>query len=394
MIYVLGGGTINPIATHMSLCSPAFGSVAKEISDKLSSSGHSITTLLTKMADNSSEVITNKDLDVLVDKLLANPKTKAIIMSCAVCDYEVKGGDKYGSRMKTSEGNIDVTLTPSDKIIHKIRRTRPDIFLVGFKATTGYTEAEQHLEGLRMLKNSKCNLVLANDLHTRNNIIITPEESYYTTEDRDDALNKLCDMIDKRLDLTYHRTNYRRGVNQPIQSMPNTFVEVMQYIVTNGGFPINNGNGFPNGHFCYKPKGKDYFFSSIRKHDHNKVFDRGMCVVHYKEDGFKVVGTGKASVGATSQYKMFEEYPEYDCIVHTHNPIKEGSVLNTVPQYPYQCGSLECGMNTVNGLKEYDGILAVYLDKHGANFMFKSTDDSAKIIRFIEDNVVLGKKTV
>ena len=49
-------------------------------------------------------------------------------------------------------------------------------------------------------------------------------------------------------------------------------------------------------------------------------------------------------------------------------------------------------MNKVEGLVDYDGIKAVYLNKHGANIVFKSTDDPRKVISFIANNIKLGEK--
>lgn len=43
-------------------------------------------------------------------------------------------------------------------------------------------------------------------------------------------------------------------------------------------------------------------------------------------------------------------------------------------------------------MEEFDGIKAVYLDKHGANILFKSNDDKSKVINFIKENIVLGQK--
>lgn len=44
-------------------------------------------------------------------------------------------------------------------------------------------------------------------------------------------------------------------------------------------------------------------------------------------------------------------------------------------------------------MKEFDGIKAVYLNKHGANILFKSTENPDNVIQFIKDNLELGIKT-
>ena len=120
-----------------------------------------------------------------------------------------------------------------------------------------------------------------------------------------------------------------------------------------------------------------------------------MSIVTVEEDdNFVVVGKRKASVGARSQYMLFNMNPELNCIVHTHNPLKESSDINKTHQKPFQCGSIECGLNTVNNLRSYENdlIKAVYLEKHGANIMFNSKTDPDIIIEFIKKHIELGKK--
>jgi len=390
-LVIIGGGTFNPIRNHLSLAAPAFGTIAKRLREILGG-----TLILTKMADQMSNIICNKDLSNYVDTLIADSAVKTIIFSAAVCDYNGSIGSIPSNwralRLQTSDGSITAKLTPADKIISRIRIERPDIFLVGFKTTTVENDQAQFLSALRMMKATRCNLVLANDTLTRLNMIITPEESaYHITHNRNEAINGLAEMIRLRSNLTYHRTNFITCASWSTRILPKTFQEILQFLIDNGGFIENNGNGFTPGHFCRKIRDNS-FLSSQRRADHNKVFEEGMTFVTVIDGQFKALGERKPSVGAQSQWLMFNEHPDYDCIIHTHNPLKEGSKVPVVEQKPYQCGSLECGINTVNNLKDFDGIKAVFLNKHGINILFKSTNDSKKIINFIKENVVLGVK--
>lgn len=138
-------------------------------------------------------------------------------------------------------------------------------------------------------------------------------------------------------------------------------------------------------------------FSSQRKANHNLVFEEGLTnVILDAHEDYKIcMGTRKPSVGVSSQIMMFERYPEYTCIVHTHNPLTEEGekVLPVRQQAPYQCGSMECGQNTVEGL-EYisEGVLGVYLEKHGPVFMFRSDVISQVVIDILNKYVKLGVK--
>lgn len=420
-IIVLGGGTINPISNHLALCSPAFGSTANKIGEYLSDSEYEIEVVKTKLADPTSSIVSNEDLSQYVlENIILNDNVVGVVFNVAVCDFKYKSGDFHGERL-SSESNITLDLAPDDKIISKIRQTRPDIFLVGFKTTTNKSINVMFEKGLKMMKSSKCNLVLCNDVVTRKNLVITPEETmYHITEDRDDALRGLTNLIKLRMNATYQRSKLvnMNGVVTPYL-IPDEFRNILEFVISNGGFICNNGNGFTPGHFCIrttKEKVIEYmtgdmididfsiindsemiFLSSVRKANHNDVFTNGMCIVVVKEDGeFIVFGPNKASVGARSQYMLLKNNPEFDYILHTHNPLTPYSELHSVEQYPFQCGSNECGVNTSTNLKSYenDEIRAVYLEKHGVNMIFKHGFDQDTIKNFISNNIKLGEKVI
>jgi|TARA_R110000824_G_scaffold105368_4_gene249304 hypothetical protein len=400
-IIVIGGGTFEPIRNHLSLAAPAFGKTAREIHNNLGGE-----LFLTKMCHSQSTMITNKDVEDLIDDLIKDETVGTIVMNAALCDYKALPIDEnengwHGKRLKTSEGGLTLSLTPTDKLIGKIRKARPDIFLVGFKTTTYESSENQFLIALKMMKKSKCNLVLANDTVTRNNMIITPEETIYgETTNREDVINELCDMIRMRQNLTYHRGEFFKCENRSFEDAPVNFKSVMKFLINNGGYIENNGNGFTPGHFCYRNRettdGRSSFVSSQRLVNHNDVIKNGMTYVHVKESDntFSYYGDKKASVGARSQYLLLKENSEYDFIIHTHNPLKEGSVIPTTPQKPFQCGSIECGVNTLNNLGTFQGgaIKAVYLEKHGINLMFTKWCTADTVIEFLKDNIELGIK--
>jgi len=388
---ILGGGTFQPIANHLALSAPAFGTTAKQLASMIPNSE----LVLTKMADPASSLITNEDVEKYIDTLLEDETITSIILSVAFCDYKYEHGDFHGQRFETVLGDIKLEFTPADKVIKKIRIKRPDIFLVGFKTTTNKTLDDQFLIGLKMMKSTKCNLVIANDVVTRRNLIITPEETYYgNTTNRQDLLTEFVEMFTSRVNGTYNRSVLDVSENFPISKCSETFQKVVKWLTKNQGYIENNGNGFTPGHFCERLT-QNSFVSSQRKANHNLVFEEGMSIVEVcVDDTFVVHGKRKASVGARSQWLLLQNNLGYDCIIHTHNPLKEGSLIPITPQKPYQCGSLECGLNTLNHLGEFDEIKAVYLDKHGANIMFKSTSNPDTIIEFIKNNLELGIKTI
>ena len=285
------------------------------------------------------------------------------------------------------------TITSGELALKQIRMKNPHVFLVGVKRTSGLSKEDQFLTSLKTMKNVKFNLMISHDIKTNHSIVVTAEESIYGCSfNLFESLLELVSILKLRMNGTYNPTNFIQNENTPISKTPESFQKVVKFLIENQGFIENNGNGFTPGHFCYK-NSETTMISSQRKSNHNLVFEEGMSLVSADSNGvFTAVGKRKPSVGARSQWILLNAFKDYDCIVHTHNPlIKEGSI-NTVDQRPFQCGSIECGINTLNGITDYNGIKAVYLNKHGANIIFKSSDDPDKIIEFIKSHLKLGIK--
>lgn len=146
-IYILGGGTYFHVRNHLSISVPAFGKAAKAIKALMDSaitvgglSGEYETHLvLTQMADSDSKLVTNDDVAKFIDQLVLDPSTAGIVFNVALVDFEgeidgVKSG-KYAERLQSRAGEVTMKLTPAEKIVGRIRKTRKDIFAVGLKTT-------------------------------------------------------------------------------------------------------------------------------------------------------------------------------------------------------------------------------------------------------------------
>lgn len=409
-VEIIGGGTISHVRNHLALCVPAYGTTAKAIdsicyqhSDKLQVNLH-----LTKMADSSSKIETNEDVEALIDKWIADPNVKIIFFNVALTDFKgtiIKPGamggrtisGKYEPRLKTVEGYQDLSLEPTPKLISKIRKNRKDIFLVGFKTTCGASENEQYLEGLKLLKVSSCNLVLANDTKTRVNMIITPEEArYHVTTDRNVALTNLVEMAYLRSHLTFTRSTVVAGepVSWESELVPQSLREVVDYCISEGAYKPFRGATV--GHFACKIDDKT-FLTSRRKTNFNELDKVGLVKIETDGPDSVIAYGSKPSVGGQSQRIVFHDNPDYDCIVHFHCPIKPGSKVPVVSQREYECGSHECGENTSRGLSKFtvgkDTFSAVMLDQHGPNIVFNRKTSAFTLINFIKENFDLTSKT-
>ena len=412
-IYILGGGTFNHVRNHLSLATPAFGETAKSLKTKFDSSivsaglSNDFEThlILTKMADSSSGIVTNQDVSLLIDKLISDPDTRGIIFNIALADFEGSIGDvqsgKYADRLQTKNGTMAMELTPSEKLIGKIRKQRKDIFVVGFKTTANQTNDIQYTRGLELLKKNSLNLVLANDTVTRNNIIIAPEETRYgETTNRDDVLNTLVTMTLSRIQNTFTRSTVIPGDSIPWNGdlVPSNLRQVVDHCIQAGAYKPFLGK--TAGHFATKVNNTS-ILTSIRKTNFNNLDEVGLVQIDSKNQNEVVAHGFKPSVGGQSQRIIFSEHPELDCIVHFHCPPTDHYTSNMLPvaqQWPNECGSHQCGKNTSDHLRSVDlgdgdSLKVVFLDSHGPNIVFDKTTNPEKIISFINQNFDLSAKT-
>lgn len=172
-LVIIGGGTFNHISCHLALAAPAFGQTAINMAHWAGhmDTGMEVVLKLTKMADRSSEIMTNDDLHNYVSTLLDDPLVKIIVMNAAVCDF--KAENPSNEARLSSSNDYRVTLEGiRTKIMGMIQYRRPDIVVCGFKTTHGATEAEQIRKAVDSLNANSLPLVLANDLETRRNILV------------------------------------------------------------------------------------------------------------------------------------------------------------------------------------------------------------------------------
>lgn len=414
-VYIFGGGTVAHIANHFAVCAPAYGTTAKTLRhimqyDKRYDNMR-VNMELTKMAGGNLE--TNEDVANRIEQLKADSRTKIIFFNCALADYDAthintydgKNIDpyesideigKYVGRLNTSDTPVvEVAFNAAKKVIPNIRNGRKDIFLVGFKTTCGATKQEMYEKGLRLCKTGSVNLVLVNDTKTHWNMIVTPEEAaYHETTDREQVLRNLVDMAWHRSHLTFTQSTVVEGkpVSWNDARIPNSIRTVVNHCINGNAYKVFNGSTV--GHFAIKLSDNE-FLTSIRKSNFNDLDKNGM--VYVKTDGpDTVIAYGaKPSVGGQSQRIVFNDHAGMDCIVHFHSPFKDNHADNVpvVSQREVECGSMQCGKNTSDNLKQFGNLKAVMLDNHGPNIVFNRNVDPKEVINFIERNFDLTKKT-
>lgn len=531
-IAIIGGGTNTYISNHLALSAPAYGSTAKKLANKFRANSENemqVDLYLTKMAQQApGNPDTPEEVEALVDKLIADPNTRVIVFNVAMVDYkpeqllEEKSDwesvwnqpfknkfGKYEGRLSTSEHpEILLEMYVADKIIQKIRKERKDILLVGFKTTCGSTKEEQFHKGLKLCKDSSANIVFVNDVdknrinnlnnllkekenlesilplqHSisinlstiekeiqalQNNGLVTPEESSYWYNTRDEALDALVQMVLDRSHLHFTRSTVVNSKTVPwlveaedgwIEDkgkiykhnplIPDTFAVIFDYVRGAGAYKLGPTKSTV-GHMGIK-LGPNEFLTTKRKTDFNKMEEVGLVRVitddpddvfgykhffrpyediiddaldncnqdelslgqAYEEAKFKqdyaksivnqnkVIAFGaKPSVGGQSQRSLFDAYPNLDCIVHFHCPLKPESrkLFKPVQQFSFECGSKNCVDNNLSSFHEFkvsetNSIWAGHMDYHGPNIVFNSNINPQLVIDFISSHWDLNKKT-
>lgn len=401
-IHILGGGTTSYVAPHLSLCAPAYGTIAKEIAKEFSISKTKMNIVLglTSMAGgtigDSLQAVKNH-----IHKLINNLDTKIVIMSCAICDFKIHTIESNDPNDITgrlnSENQYKLHICAAEKLLPMIRKERKDIFLVGFSTTYNKNQAEMYKKAIKTLKTSSCNLVVANDIGNHHNFIVTPEESIYcVTKDRKELIKELVDICLKRSNLTFTRSTVVDGQPEPWNSprIPQVLREVVEHCIRQDAYkPIL---GKTAGHFACKLSDTE-FLTSIRKTNFNDLDKIGL--VYVKTDGPDTVLAygAKPSVGGQSQRIIFKDHPEMNCVVHFHCPTRPQSTLSIASQREFECGSHQCGQNTSSNLKAHKigntDLKCVYLDKHGPNIIFSDKANAQDIIKFIDQEFDLTQKT-
>jgi hypothetical protein len=440
-IYIFTGGTISPIAPHAHFGSSAYGLVGDKLFRAFSSDraevvrkdggdDYQVYLITTAMASNAFgyqnsvtknhfsrigldpnvKIKTNEDVGDIVDHLVKLEETRCIVMATAMCDYDPvsinyhsdENGGRTNHNYKVSgmleerihnSPKIYMSFEASEKIINRVRKTRKDIFLVSFKATADLAFRETYIQALNNLKGSSSNLVLANDIITKTNMIVTPEEFPYPALGRDDAIAQLAKMTYGRINSKFTRSIVVKGdlIKWDSEEIPSSLVNVVDHCIDSGAYKEFRGSTV--GHFaCRGNLGSIY--TSVRKSNFNHLKDNGLVKIRAVDENNVIAFGAKPSVGGQSQRIIFDQHKNDDCIVHFHCPMKRGAKIPVRPQRFNECGSHECGRNTSEGLVEVaPGIKAVMLDNHGPNIVFGKDQDPQKVIDFIDDNWDLSLKT-
>lgn len=189
-VVIIGGGTFNHVSCHLSLAAPAFGTTARQLA-KMYQGHMAVDLVLTKMADHTSKLITSEDVvNHVLHEILPDKDVKIIVMNAAMCDFTMKSPSQ-DSRL-SSQKSYDVVLEGIRvKLLDAIKTIRPDIVVAGFKTTHGASYVEQVWKARYCLQENKIDIVLANDVQTRSNMLLNNRYEFVADGSRELMLEQL-----------------------------------------------------------------------------------------------------------------------------------------------------------------------------------------------------------
>lgn len=103
------------------------------------------------------------ELARLLKKLLTQARYDIVIHAAAVSDYALKKTSL--KKVKSGCRDLPLVLTPTPKLISKIKRIAPRIFLVGFKLETFTNRKPLLASAKKLIGEARCDLVVANTLN-------------------------------------------------------------------------------------------------------------------------------------------------------------------------------------------------------------------------------------
>ena len=127
-------------------------------------------------------------------------KYDIVILAAAASDYIPKNS----KRKLNSKNPLTIKLAQAPKIIDFVKKWQKDVFLVGFKAETDVSQRELIARTRKKLKESKADLMAANDIGSKytdsnyNEIILVDAENVVKTGKR--TKQKIAKIILKNIE--------------------------------------------------------------------------------------------------------------------------------------------------------------------------------------------------
>jgi len=209
-ILMTAGPTVEYIDPVRVITNLSTGRMGVLLASELVSAGAKVTLVYgpgTVTPPSGAKVIPVKTSKEMFDAVKKEMKKKfdVVILAAAASDYTVQNYSSF--KIKSSQKSLQIKLKQAPKIIDHIKKWQKDVFLVGFKAETNLSKKKLEESAKKKMKESKADLIIANDIGTRyqknpdfNEIILV--NSKKTVSSGWKRKEKLAKIIRKKLEKT------------------------------------------------------------------------------------------------------------------------------------------------------------------------------------------------
>jgi len=165
-VLVTAGATREYIDPIRYITNASSGKMGVAIAEEADFRGAEVTLIRTKgsvpsFVENQIEVETVEEMLEAIESELTAKKYDVVVLAAAVSDFRVK--EKADVKIKSGR-ELTLELEPTPKIIDRIKKLQPDVFLVGFKAETGLSEDELIEAARKQIERAGSDLVVANTI--------------------------------------------------------------------------------------------------------------------------------------------------------------------------------------------------------------------------------------
>lgn len=99
----------------------------------------------------------------LLKKVIENHQPDIVVLAAAVSDYVT---ENYSSDKIRSHGDLNIKLKTAPKLIHDVKKWKPNVLLIGFKLLLDGTDSELIAAALKSILMHKADLIVANNLRS------------------------------------------------------------------------------------------------------------------------------------------------------------------------------------------------------------------------------------
>lgn len=313
-------------------------------------------------------------------KLVSDPDTDVAVLTMAASDY---GPEKVEGKISSSQKELTLKLTPLPKIISELKKSRKDIFLVGFKflidvppdqlIETAYKSMLRDGQDLAVANVGRSGMRLG-DMQT---FIITIERGIVPVT-REELPLKLLKMIEERFSRSYYRTQQTVLPELPlapgVAAEFNADVKRLSQLALFDSYLAGDRREFG---FVAKrcPEGT---LITGRGSSKSQADTSDLSLVTGLDETQRVIqvsSTGKkASLNANIAHLIFSRRPEIDYIVHAHIPLAEAvsTGRDSAPGTAEDWRSVEPAV--------LSGANVIHQPNHGVLVLLKSLEELPEIL--------------